>query len=431
MLAKGGEGGGKSVAGIVRDLNALRIGMNGIMVSPDFEHFKRSLWPEFRRWIPKAAVIEKEQYRLSASWEPRQPFELHFINEQSTISTLYCGGIDDPSGWEGPNVGFAHIDEARRRDDPLALKVLDGRVRIPGPNNEKPQLWLTTTPKKHWLFDYFGPIVDNDPFLSFKRDAFTITLLTEDNERAGNLSEGFTSQRGQSLTENEKRVLLLAEWEDVDDVDRFLPSIQLWDACEQDTPRLDPHTPVILSMDAGESNDTFATVLVSRHWNEDSLLAVRYSRAYVPKDGKPLDFDDIEQDIRGLVSQYAVQQITYDPMLLGQMMRRLTTGSNAIKTPVFKFSQGAARLEADKLLYDLITQRRIVHNGDVDLRSHIANADAKRDGEGRKLRIVKRMQSLKIDLAVALSMGCQVAGEGLFDSDWQPSKPRSYTRKGL
>ena len=107
-------------------------------------------------------VVERERYRQSESWVAGGPFELHFNSEQNTISTLYCGGIKDPSGWEGPNVSFAHLDEIRRHRKADALKVLDGRVRIPGPHGEIPQLWVTTTPRKHWLFDYFGPLKDND-----------------------------------------------------------------------------------------------------------------------------------------------------------------------------------------------------------------------------------------------------------------------------
>jgi phage terminase large subunit-like protein len=171
-------------------------------------------------------------------------------------------------------------------------------------------------------------------------------------------------------------------------------------------PPLDAHTPCILALDAGESNDVFASVLVSAHPTDAQRLAVRYVRGYVPTPGVALDFDAIEQDIRELCQRYAVQQLAYDPFLLGQTVRRLTNGPNAIRTPCEPFPQGAARLEADKGLYDLITQRRIAHDGDADLRAHVANANKKIDTEGRRLRIVKRVYSLKIDLAVCLSMAC-------------------------
>ena len=188
------------------------------------------------------------------------------------------------------------------------------------------------------------------------------------------------------------------------EVGAFLPSIALWDACRAEVPPLDGHTPCVLALDAAESNDTFGTVIVSKLGEQ---LAVRYVRPYVPSKGAPLDFDAIEQDIRDLVQRYAIQAIVYDPMLLGQTVRRLTAPGRAINTPCIPFPQGAARLESDKGLFDLITQRRIVHDGNAELRAHVSNANKKTDAESRKLRIVKRTYQEKIDLVVALAMSCQ------------------------
>lgn len=399
-LAKGGEGGGKSVAGIVKTLERLRRGMHGIMGSPDFEHFKKSLWPEFRRWCPWESVTDRHQYRAAPDWEPSKPFTLAFTNG----ATLLCGGFDEPGAWEGPNVHFAHFDEARRHKTPAMLKVLDGRCRLPGPRGEPPQLFLTTTPRKHWLYEYFGPLQLDDPFADFKSRILVVDLLTADN--AANLAAGYVEERRQSLSETEARVLLEAAWEDIDDVDRFLASIVLWDACcDPDLPALTPYEPCLLAMDAGESSDTFATVLVSGHPVYSERLAVRYARAYVPR-GAPLNFDAIEEDVRDLVERYAVQEIAYDPMLLGQMMRRLSAPERPILTPLIPFPQGAQRLAADKSLFDLIGQRRLAHDGNADLRAHLDHADKHVGKDDRSLRIVKRAKSLKIDLAVALSMGC-------------------------
>lgn len=406
-LAKGGEGGGKSVAGIIKTLERLRRGMHGIMGSPDFPHFVKSLWPEFRRWCPWQHVTMRHQYKAAADWEPSKPFSLAFENG----ALLLCGGFDDPGSWEGPNVHFAHFDEARRHKSPAMLKVLDGRCRLTGPHGEPPQNFYTTTPRKHWLFEYFGPWEtpdESDPFAAFKLQTLIIDLLTVDN--AANLAVGYVEDRRQSLSEAEARVLLEAAWEDVDDVDRFLASISLWDACRDDLPPLSPYEPCVLAMDAGESSDTFATVIISAHPESPERLAVRYARAYVPK-GAPLDFDAIEQDIRDLVARYAVQQIAYDPFLLGQMMRRLSAPGRQIAAPLEPFPQGAQRLAGDKLLSDLIHQRRIVHDGNSDLRKHLDHADKKLGPEGRTLRIVKRAQSLKIDLAVATAMGAARALE--------------------
>jgi len=204
--------------------------------------------------------------------------------------------------------------------------------------------------------------------------------------------------------------------------ERFLPAVALWDACEEKLPPLDAHTPCVLAVDAGESNDTFATVVVSRHPARAGVLAVRYSRAYVPRKGEPLDFDSIERDIRDLCGRHAVQELTYDPMLLGQMIRRLKQKPVTVYNP---FPQGAQRLEADKQLLDAILQRQIAHGGDAELRSHIDNADRKVDDEGRRLRIVKREYSKKIDLAVALSMAVHRAARLLRPASTGPDLPGS------
>lgn len=403
LLAKGGEGGGKSVAGIVKSLERMRVGCSGIMGSPDFEHFKRSLWPEFRRWCPPDALVAKDRRKLQIDWQPPAPFVLTFVNG----AQLYCGGFDDPAAWEGPNVNFAHVDEARRKKEPLIVKVLDGRIRIAGPHGEQPALWLTTTPRKHWLYDMFGPLKRDapDPYADFKRDTHVIDLLTIDNERMGNLAAGFTQQRRQSLTESEARVLLEAAWEDTDDSERFLPSMALWDACRGNLPPFDAHTPVVLAADGAVSGDSFALVGVSLHPDQDDVLIPRIVRQWIPN-GAPLDFDVIEQEIRGLCGQFAVVHLAYDPYQLHQMASRLHRDG---VVPTEAFHQGADRLVADKELLDRILQRRILHDGDVALRQALDHADRKVDTETRRIRLIKRTQSLKIDPAVALSMAAHRA----------------------
>lgn len=409
-LAKGGEGGGKSVAGIVKALERLRRGMDGIVASPDFEHFKKSLWEEFARWCPWREVVEREQYRAARDWTPSQPFILHFRNG----AKAYCGGMEDPTSWEGPNLSFGLLDEARRKRDASALKVMDGRARITGPSGEPPQLFFTTTPRKHWLYDYFGGVegralVDvqaDDPLIAFKRQALVVSLFTADN--AANLSEGYVEQRRLSLTEAEARVLLEAAWEDIDDVDRFLPSMTLWDGCIAPLPPLGEREPLVLAADAGVTNDNFGLVGVTRHPElPDEGVAVRYIRKWDPK-GKPLDFDVIEAEIANLCKRYNVVCLTYDPYQLHQMSGHLKkSGVVWVKD----FNQGGDRLKADKQLYDLITARRIAHDGNADLRAHIDNADRKVDAQSRQVRIVKRSATGKVDLAVALSMAAAVCLE--------------------
>lgn len=413
MLAKGGEGGGKSVAGIVKTLFKLSRGIGpGIMGSPDLPHFKKSLWPEFRRWCPWDYVIKKHRHRASLSWEPSGTFDLIFDSPRGQV-VLTCGGFEDPSGWEGPNLNFAYFDEARRHKTPEWIKTIDGRVRITGPAGEPPQIWIATTPRKHWLWEYFGPLVDeNDLRADFKRNAYVVDLLTRDN--AANLADGFVEARRQSLTEAEARVLLEAAWEDIDTGQRFLPSIAAWDNCRADPP-LPPlvrrdraqrirGTPLVVALDAAVSGDTFAMIGVSRHPDNKNDVAVRLMAAYKPPAGGQIDYATVEAQLYDWLDNYNVQQVTFDAYQLHDMMQRLTKTGRVYVSP---FGQGPERLIGDKGLLDLIQQRRISHDGDAELRAHIDNADRQTGDGDNKLRIVKREGRLKIDLAVALAMAAK------------------------
>lgn len=408
MLAKGGEGGGKSVAAIVKTLYKISRGIGpGVMGSPDFEHFKKSLWPEFRRWCPWEMVIPRHRHRARLDWKPPGAFDLIFTTPRGEV-VLTCGGFDDPSAWEGPNLNFAYFDEARRHKTDAWIKTIDGRVRIDGPNGEPPQIYIATTPRKHWLFEYFGPLIDeDDPRGNFKRDSFVIDLLTKDNE--ANLTAGFVEKRRQSLTEAEARVLLEAAWEDIDSGQRFLPSITAWDACKEDLPpivRRDRDqrirgTPLVLALDAAVNNDSFAMVAVSRHPVNHGDIAVRLTAVFKPPPGGQIDFETAERVLYDWLDNYNIQHVTYDAYQLNDMMQRLAKKGRVL---VSAFGQGPERLIGDKGLLDLIQARRISHTGDKELRAHVDNADRQTNAEANKLRIIKREDALKIDLCVALAM---------------------------
>ena len=206
------------------------------------------------------------------------------------------------------------------------------------------------------------------------------------------------------------------------EVDSFLSSIALWDACKEELPPLDPHEPCILALDGAESNDTFGSVLVSAH---ERGVAVRYARGYVPeKPGMLLDDNEIEIDIRELGQRYAIQELAYDPALIRRLIDRLQKPAVLYRAsapdvpltfppfpaPCVPFNQGKDRQIADKGLFDLIATRRIVWDermAEADaLRSHVKNANRKPDPQSRSLRIVRRAYALKIDLVVSVSMCC-------------------------
>lgn len=206
-------------------------------------------------------------------------------------------------------------------------------------------------------------------------------------------------------------------------VDRFLQSMLWWKACgptpenPKPIPDLTRNDPMVIALDAGGTGtdpetmaDSFGMIACSIHPTDSNLIAVQFEREWrPPKKGKPLDYDLIESEISAFCNQWNVLCLVYDPSQMHQMATRL---ANVVLTE--KFNQGGDRLAADKNLLDLIVQRRIVHRGeggeDGALYRHLNNANAKPSQDGRKLRIVKRKESLKIDLAVSCSMAAYKIG---------------------
>jgi CheY-like chemotaxis protein len=235
-----------------------------------------------------------------------------------------------------------------------------------------------------------------------------MTLLTADNQ--ANLEPNFVIKRSQSLTSAEVRVLLKAEWEEIEEAEQFLPSMDMWDLCEETLPKYSRTEPMVIALDAPAGTNeagkasTFGMVGVTRHPSRHDDIAVRYVQKWEVPVGGVLDFgkkNGPEQTLRQLLKMFNVVQVCYDPTQLHDIATRLNNENLAW---FFLFNQGNRRLTSDRQLLDLIIQRRIAHKGQPDLRQHIANANRKLADDGRRLRIVKREAGLNNDLAVCLSM---------------------------
>lgn len=145
----GGRGSGKSTAGAQEALRRIRRGLPGLVLNPDFENFKLSTWPEFKRWIAWEHVIARDQRMGEFGWEPTAPFVIHFDNG----ATVNCKGLRDVDSARGPNVNWLWYDEGQRDRTGASWKVAIGGVRV-GPD---PSAWVTMTPrgKRHWTFKMF------------------------------------------------------------------------------------------------------------------------------------------------------------------------------------------------------------------------------------------------------------------------------------
>jgi phage terminase large subunit-like protein len=131
--------------------------------------------------------------------------------------------------------------------------------------------------------------------------------------------------------------------------------------------------------------------------------------------GHSIDLEECEDFIRQMCKVNNIVQLAYDPYQMASMTQKLVKDGIVWCEP---FTQSSDRLKSDSQLYDLIVGRRIHYSHDsgcpkgsqcscmmMPMRQHIANSNAKmQTNEDSKLRIVKKANGAKIDLAVSLSM---------------------------
>jgi hypothetical protein len=312
--------------------------------------------------------------------------------------------LDQPDAIRGRKYKLLAINEAAQIDD---LQDAWEQVIRPTLTDYQGGAWFAGTPKgQNYFWELWQRGQDAAEFPDWKSWRYPTSanphILPAEIEAA-------RSELTTSVFEQE----YLADFNSATDHDRFLPSMILWDACKEDLPPpvgKGPESsgePMVLAADAGVTNDFFAVVGVTRHPdpNRKYHVAVRLARVWKPpRGGGEISFAEPEAFIREICKQFNVTQFCYDPYMLVSLGQRFA--QDRVVWPK-EFSQAGERLEADKLLLDLIMERRLAHSGDPTLREHVDNADRKPDIESRKLRIVKREGRLKIDACVALSMACK------------------------
>lgn len=200
------------------------------------------------------------------------------------------------------------------------------------------------------------------------------------------------------------RRLHLNEW--VGAESQFVP-MESWDACGHvhDIPPIQDgdRTMLVLGVDAAVTGDCYGIVAVTRCPKDHDCVDIRAIKKWDPKEsGGIINLEEPEEFLRQACKLYNVVQICFDPYQTESTMQRLRKDGIAWCEP---FTQAGDRLKADSQLYDMVISKRVHHSGQLELREHIANANAKvQPTEDSKLRIVKKASGRKIDLCVALSM---------------------------
>lgn len=207
------------------------------------------------------------------------------------------------------------------------------------------------------------------------------------------------------LEDNQFQRMHRNQW--VTSTDTFLP-MEWYDACKRTIyPEIPKDYPVVVAMDASVSGDSFGMWMGCRHPTEKDHVVKLQSMLWVPR-GNKLDYQGTEENpgpellLRRWIKDYNVICVAYDPFQLHDMATRLRREGLAW---FFSFNQVSLRLLADSQMKDLIRDKRYWHRGEPFDREHFQNADAKMDTESTRIRIVKRAENLKVDLAVTASMG--------------------------
>lgn len=149
VLYFGGRGSGKTCSGSQKAIKKIMQGQDGAVFNPDFENFKLSTWPEFKKWLPWEMVVPSQRIRASEAWQPTQPFVMVFTNG----ARVYCKGLKDADSARGPNINWLWYDESGRDEVGMAWKLAIASVRV----GENPQAWCTQTakPPSHWSYKFF------------------------------------------------------------------------------------------------------------------------------------------------------------------------------------------------------------------------------------------------------------------------------------
>jgi phage terminase large subunit-like protein len=177
--------------------------------------------------------------------------------------------------------------------------------------------------------------------------------------------------------------------------------MDLWDRCSG-RPRIPKGAPVVIAVDAAPKRDTTA-VIVDHRTADGHHHVLKWIFEVDPEIGY-LDFDAVEDLLRELAQVYDVRRMLFDKYAMVRSM--LTLAGEGL--PVEEFPQtDSYMVPASQGLFDLITEQKLHHGGDPDMREQASVAVARETARGWRLH--KLMSTGHIDSIVALAMAAHVA----------------------
>lgn len=180
------------------------------------------------------------------------------------------------------------------------------------------------------------------------------------------------------------RRLYLNQWVRGDDA-AIQPAA--WDECRVDG-AIPEGADVWLGIDVGDANDTSSIGMVAADGSRVRLTAqVLDPKEYGVKTLLPI----IEAEVRRIADAYNIRAVGYDPWQFRRSAELLEAdGIRMVEVP----QNDSHMVPASQLLYELIQQEVLVHDGDKTLRKHMLAAAAKQTSRG-SWRIEKPLQKGK------------------------------------
>lgn len=200
-------------------------------------------------------------------------------------------------------------------------------------------------------------------------------------------------ERRESASTHERDWLRFACNRWVNFTDPWLPP-GAWEACENPDAEIPAGADVWLGVDVGIRRDSSAVAVV---WPRADGTLVVAARVFDPPSHGHLDLGLVEQEIRDLADRHQVQGVAYDRWSFERSAQVLSDeGLLMVEFPM----TNERTVPASARLYEAVTSRRIVHDGDPILSAHVG-AGVVRDTE-RGWRLAKGKATRKIDALIAL-----------------------------
>lgn len=277
--------------------------------------------------------------------------------------------------------------------DTVLGRLYDEAMRLPDVER-RPGLTVARDPATGFLCWWYG--VDDDAPLD------DVSAWLEANPASWITEEELLRQYASpTVDEFAFRRLHLNQWTKTRE--SWLPS-GLWSSLRDSDVEIPEGAEVILGVDVGLVHDSTAVAIA--HRLDDGRVAVK-ARVWAARDdavahtvlpGGRVDLEIVEDYIRDLAEKYAVREVVYDPRFFNRSAEILSA-EGLLLAPVEQSSR--RMIEAYAAFYLATNERRVVHDGDAVLATHVEATNATMTDRGWK---ISRQRKARIDACVAAVM---------------------------